>query len=115
MTLKTKLKTPSIIYNVIKYQQQAVNSKFQRSRDYLLVTSKKAVNVNCFDDDAIVCASDHNLELTGPNQHLPISKKCLNIVKKHRFCNGQGANPNGGKGQAVSDKWKDDKRLTLVT
>ena len=106
MTLKTKLKTPSIIYNIIKYQQQAVNSKFQRSRDQLLVTSKKAVNADCLDDDAILCASDHNLELTGPNQHLPISKKCINIVKNHRFCKGQGANPNGGKGQAVSANGK---------
>ena len=37
------------------------------------------------------------------------------MVKKYRFRKGQGAIPHIRKEQVVSNKWQDDKRLTLTT
>ena len=37
------------------------------------------------------------------------------MVRKYCFCKGQGAIPHKRKEQVVSDKWQDDKRLTLTT
>ena len=37
------------------------------------------------------------------------------MVKKYCFCKGHGAIPHRREEQVVSDKWQDDKRLTLMT